>query len=94
MSKLLVVADSHVTPETDNSRFELLGRLILDHKPDTIIQLGDFCSMESLSRWDKDKRLIIEGRRVLKDVEAASEAWGIVDRNLALAQEASSSRLS
>lgn len=87
LSTILVVADSHVTPNTDNSRFDVLGRFIVDKKPDTIVQLGDFASMESLSRWDKDKRLTIEGRRVLADLEAASDAWSRVDRALALYQE-------
>lgn len=87
MNTILVIADSHVCPGQDNSRFEYLGRFITHRRPDTIIQLGDFASMESLSRWDKDKRLKIEGRRFLSDVHAARDAWSIIDYHVERLQE-------
>ena len=50
-----------------------IGQYIVDHKPDVIVQIGDFADMESLSEYDKGKKSF-EGRRYLKDIEAAKEA--------------------
>lgn len=79
MKTVLWFCDAHDVPDVDKSRFHLLGQLIADKRPDTIIQGGDFLSMESLSHWDKDKRQIIEGRRLAKDLQSAIESWKIVE---------------
>jgi predicted phosphodiesterase len=72
--KILYFTDAHVEPDTDLSRFAALGKLIVDKKPDIIVQGGDFSSMLSLSGWDKDKRKVMEGRRYSKDVGATLAA--------------------
>lgn len=78
MKTYLWFSDSHDCPHHDKSRFELLGRLIVDRRPDVIVQGGDFASMESLSHWDQNKRLLIEGRRVKNDLYSARVAWHMV----------------
>jgi hypothetical protein len=40
-----------------------------------IIDMGDFCSFNSLSHWDRDKKLKMEGRRYSRDCEAAQAAY-------------------
>ena len=71
--KHLVIPDAHAKPGIDNRRFDWLGQIIMDERPDTIICIGDFADMESLSSYDKGKRGF-EGRRYHKDVEAAKDA--------------------
>lgn len=71
---ILVFADSHDKPGTDQSRFDALGQLILDCKPDAIVQLGDFLTMDSLSRWNTNKRLTMEGVRYKADIASANNA--------------------
>lgn len=77
--KVCLIPDSHVTQDTDLSRFVGLGNLIVDKKPDTIISMGDFLAMESISHWDKDKRLTMEGKRYLEEVSTARAARKLID---------------
>lgn len=71
--KLLVIPDSHACPGYDNARFEWLGKFIVAEQPDTIVCLGDFADMPSLSSYDKGKRGY-EGRRYKLDVEVTLDA--------------------
>lgn len=71
--KHLIIPDAHAKPGVDNDRFEWLGRYIYDEKPDVVVCIGDFADMESLSSYDKGKKSF-EGRRYLKDIEAAVDA--------------------
>lgn len=73
MTTHLVIPDSHAKPDVDNHRFDLLGRFIVDAKPDVIINIGDMADMESLSSYDKGKKSF-EGRRYRKDIEAVIDA--------------------
>ena len=59
-----------------NERFLWLGKLVLDERPDVIVEMGDFADMESLSSYDKGK-LGFEGRRYSKDIESANEALSL-----------------
>jgi hypothetical protein len=77
MTDHLVIGDPHAKHSdklsVGNRRFDALGKYILEHKPSTIVCMGDFADMESLSSYDKGKKSF-EGRRFLLDVEAAVDA--------------------
>jgi hypothetical protein len=51
----------------------LLGKLIIDRKPDIIVNIGDMADMGSLCSYDKGKKSF-EGRRYKKDIEAVWDA--------------------
>jgi predicted phosphodiesterase len=70
----LVVPDPHTGPDQNLRRFDWLGRLIVERRPDVITSLGDFVTFEALSNWDMSKPLLMEGRRVKKDLDAANDA--------------------
>ena len=70
----LVIPDSHVGPNQDLSRFISLNKLILNRKPDNIISMGDFLTLESLSNWDLGKAGLMENRRYVKDIESGKQA--------------------
>jgi hypothetical protein len=76
--KLLILPDSHVHPDYDNSRFTALGRLIVEEKPDCIVNLGDMGDIPSLSSYDEG-HASFEGRRYHMDVEAVHDALGKLD---------------
>jgi len=57
----LVIPDSHV------------GQLIVDLKPDVVVDIGDFWDMASLCSYDKGTKSF-EGRRYKKDIEAGLDA--------------------
>jgi len=64
---------------TDHLRW--ISQYLVDEfrdKPVKIIHLGDHADMPSLSSYDKGKKAM-EGRRYLQDIEAANEAWTILN---------------
>jgi predicted MPP superfamily phosphohydrolase len=74
-NKLLIIPDAHAHPDYDNTRFDLLGALIADEKPDVIVCLGDFADLPSLSSYDKGTKGF-EGRRYRADLDATHDALG------------------
>lgn len=70
---ILIIPDSHSSPDTSNERFVWLGRFILDRQPDIIVNLGDLFDMNSLCSYDRSKKSF-EGRRYKKDLKAGHDA--------------------
>lgn len=74
MISILPIGDAHVETQEDVSRFELLWPVIRDHRPDHILLMGDFLTLDALSAWDKDKRKKMEGRRYAHEIQLGNEA--------------------
>ena len=83
----LVIGDSHVTDGQDLGRFEALGYWIEENQPETILSIGDFLDVKSLSAWDMNKRLLMEGRRYAKEIEAGNEALDLLQGPTYVLQE-------
>ena len=49
MATHLVIGDPHCNPKANNDRFLWAGKMARDLKPTTIVCMGDFASMDSLS---------------------------------------------
>ena len=81
MATHLVIGDPHCTPKATNDRFLWAGKFARDLKPNTIICMGDFSSMDSLSSYDKGKKSF-EGRRYKKDIEHAHDALSKFNKGL------------
>ena len=73
-NKILLIGDSHVDDEQSLDRFDITSDFILDEKPDYIISIGDFLTLNCLSAWDKDKRKKMEGKRYYKEIAAGNDA--------------------
>lgn len=78
---ILVIGDSHAKPDVSNRRFTWLGKVIVDLKPDVVVDMGDWTDMASLSSYDGSKltgggssKLSFEGRSYRKDVDAGIDA--------------------
>ena len=70
MSKVhLVIPDSHARPDYNNERFDWLGELIKEVRPDVVVNLGDGADMASLCSYDKGKKSF-HGRTYRKDIDA------------------------
>lgn len=70
MSKVhLVIPDPHSHPDFNNDRADWIGKLILDLKPDVVINLGDMFDMHSMAGYDKGKKSFW-GRTFKKDIDA------------------------
>lgn len=76
MKTSLVIGDSHtIADDPDLVRFDVLGRLIGDRKPDNIIQMGDFFTFDSISSHNFGKALTMEGQRFAKEIDAGRSAF-------------------
>lgn len=56
MTTHLVIPDCHAHPDHNNNRADWLGKLVVDLRPDVLINLGDTWDMDSLNSYDKGKR--------------------------------------
>lgn len=68
----LVIPDSHAIPGHSNERFNWLGRLIHDVKPDVVINIGDMADHATLCYHSKPAEL--EKARYKADLEAVWDA--------------------
>ena len=69
----LVIPDVQHKPGCSTEHLTWAGLHAVDQLPDTIICIGDFWDMESLSSYDRGQKSF-EGRRYWKDIEAGNEA--------------------
>lgn len=69
----LVIPDSHAHADHHNRRYDYLGHLINDIKPDVVVDIGDWFDMPSLCSYDRGKKSF-EGRRYSRDIAAGVEA--------------------
>lgn len=78
---MLLIPDSHAHPDHPNTRADWLSKLIIDLKPDVVVNGGDQWDFSSLSSYDKGKRSF-HGRSYSKDLESGLEfqdrLWGPV----------------
>jgi hypothetical protein len=77
----MVIPDIQAKPNVDHDHLEWIANYAIEKRPDVIIQIGDWADMPSLSLYDKGKRCY-EGRRYVKDVEAANYSLERFERTL------------
>lgn len=70
-----ILPDCQVKPGHNYDYLERIGKYLVAHQPDVIVNIGDFADMASLSSYDVGKKSF-EGRRYIKDIEASHEAMG------------------
>jgi len=63
----LVIGDQHAHYGNTNERADWLSRLIIDVRPDVVVNIGDAADLPSLSGFDKGKRAF-QGRTYEKDI--------------------------
>lgn len=68
----LVIPDCHAHPDHNNDRADWAGRLILDLRPDVVINLGDMWDLSSMSSYDKGRKSTF-GRTFERDINAGLE---------------------
>ncbi len=69
----LVIPDCQVKPGVPIDHLSWIGNYAAEKQPDSIINLGDFADMPSLSRYDIGKASA-EGKRYADDIAIAKEA--------------------
>lgn len=77
--KVLVIGDAHVDDKQNLDRFKALGKMIWEERPDVIVIIGDFLSLNCLSAWDRNKRMKMEGLRYEKELAAGNRALDLME---------------
>ena len=53
--KHLVIGDAHSNPDVSNRRFDWLANFIEHHRPDVIVDIGDWGDFDSIGKYNKGK---------------------------------------
>ena len=69
MSTAIVFSCAHTTPEVSNERADWLGQLIVDVKPDYVVDLGDTADLGSLNSFDTRSPAKLNARSYQRDIE-------------------------
>lgn len=79
--RIIVIPDLQVKPGLDMAHLEWMADYVADKKPDTVLQIGDWFDMPSLSSYDRGKKSA-EGRRYKEDIEAGTASRSRFERRL------------
>ena len=71
--KIFIIPDTQVRPGSDITHLIAAGKYAVEKKPETIVCLGDWADMPSLSSYDVGKKSF-GGRRYMDDIQAAKDA--------------------
>lgn len=69
MRTAIVFSCAHSSPDVPNDRFDWLGKLLYDVKPDYVIDLGDIADMKSLNSFDTRYPQQIVNQNYEKDIK-------------------------
>jgi hypothetical protein len=75
--KHLVIPDCQVRPGVPTKHISWISQFAIDKKPDSIIIIGDWADMSSLSSYDVGKKAF-EGRSYAKDIEVANDCLSML----------------
>lgn len=73
MKTIVVIPDSHDSPEHDQKRYQVLGEYLYHLRPDYVVDLGDFSDVAALCSYERGT-LHFEGKRLNEDIKSAVEA--------------------
>jgi len=71
---ILVWSCAHADPEVDNERFNWLGDLISDTKPDLVVDLGDGADMRSLNSFDGARPKNLVANSYERDIDCYNDS--------------------
>lgn len=70
-TRVLAIGDAHDSPSIPKDRFRWMGRYAADIRPDMVVQIGDFLSLDSLCRYVDNASLEGKSKTTLKaDLES------------------------
>ena len=66
IQKTILLPDIH-HPHCDRRTMDVVNEFIVDYDPDELVYMGDQLSLDCISYWNKNKPLLKEGQRLIKD---------------------------
>ncbi|QIG71431.1 constituent protein [Rhizobium phage RHph_TM39] len=78
---VVVIADAHVSPKRSNERMTWIGRYLSANPSDCVVSIGDFLSLDSLSRHQlPGSKEDLERPTFMDDISAGEEALYMFDK--------------
>lgn len=71
----LIIPDTQIKPGVDTTHIDWAARAIVEYRPDTVVVIGDWWDLPSLSTHDAPGSKEAEGRRVKPDIDAGNDAF-------------------
>jgi len=68
IQRTILLPDIH-HPHYDEKVMDAVGEFMVDYQPHEIVYMGDQMSLDCISGWNKNKPLLKEGQRLIKDYE-------------------------
>jgi transposase-like protein len=85
--KVVAIGDLHDNPTRDKERFKWIGRYISEARPDNVIQIGDWLSLDSLSAHEKPgSRGYYERPNYAEDLASAEETLYYLHQEFAIGE--------
>ena len=82
--RVLAIGDCHASPETPcKERFEWMGRMAADQGVDTVVQIGDFATLDSFNSHIPNESLLGKTKNPFsEDLEDLRESMGLFNQGL------------
>lgn len=77
MTDHLFIPDCQVQPNTPTKHLKAAGNYLVEHRPEVVVQIGDFADMKSLCSYDKNAKGF-DSRSYKEDVEASKDAMSVL----------------
>ena len=85
--RVLAIGDAHDAPDLAKERFRWIGRHARESRPDWIVQIGDFMSLDSLNTHIPNENLTGKAKPAyLADIASGREALETMENEIAKAQ--------
>jgi len=81
IQKTVLLPDIHY-PHYEERTIESVNEFIFDYDPDEIVYMGDQMSLDSISFWHRNKPLLNEGKRLLKEYDGFNKEILTIHENL------------
>jgi hypothetical protein len=75
MTRHIIIPDTQLKPGVDITHIDWAAQALVHYKPDTVVVIGDWWDMPSLSMHDAPGSAEANGRNVLCDIAAGNEAF-------------------
>lgn len=81
--RCVVIGDAHDSPPIPKERFEWIGSYINETKPDIVVQIGDFCTLDSLNSHIPNESYQGKAKpSFIADMVSFNQALGALDSKL------------
>jgi len=74
----LVIPDGQIKPGLSLTHWECLGKYIVEHRPQVIVNIGDFWDMPSLGAYESSSSKGVSRYSIQKDFDAGNKAMDII----------------